>query len=49
MSHPDKTDKLVILNLPHPKGLARELANNPQQQKNSQYAATSNSRTRPRR
>ena len=38
MTHPDKTDKLVILNLPHPKGLARELANNPQQQKNSQYA-----------
>jgi len=37
-AHPDKTDKLVILNLPHPKGLARELANNPQQQKNSQYA-----------
>lgn len=38
MTHPDKTDKLVILNLPHPKGLARELATNPQQQKNSQYA-----------
>ena len=38
MTHPDKTDKLVILNLPHPKGLARELANNPEQQKNSQYA-----------
>jgi len=38
MAHPDKTDKLVILNLPHPKGLARELANNPAQQKNSQYA-----------
>ena len=38
MTHPDKTDKLVILNLPHPKGLSRELANNPQQQKNSQYA-----------
>ena len=38
MTHPDKVDRLVILNLPHPKGLARELANNPQQQKNSQYA-----------
>jgi epoxide hydrolase 4 len=38
MSFPDKTDKLIILNLPHPKGLSRELANNPQQQKNSQYA-----------
>ncbi len=38
MTFPDKTDRLVILNLPHPKGLQRELANNPQQQKNSQYA-----------
>lgn len=38
MTHPDKTDRLVVLNLPHPKGLARELANNPEQQKNSQYA-----------
>lgn len=38
MSHPDKTERLIILNLPHPKGLARELANNPEQQKNSQYA-----------
>lgn len=38
MQFPDKTDRLVILNLPHPKGLQRELANNPQQQKNSQYA-----------
>jgi len=38
MMHPDKVDRLVILNLPHPKGLARELANNPDQQKNSQYA-----------
>ena len=38
MTFPDKTDKLVILNLPHPKGLARELANNPKQQANSTYA-----------
>jgi len=38
MTFPDKTDKLIILNLPHPKGLQRELANNPEQQKNSQYA-----------
>jgi pimeloyl-ACP methyl ester carboxylesterase len=38
MFHPEKTDRLIILNLPHPKGLARELANNPDQQKNSQYA-----------
>ena len=28
----------MILNLPHPRGLLRELANNPQQQANSQYA-----------
>ena len=38
MMKPDMIEKLVILNLPHPKGLARELANNPAQQKNSQYA-----------
>jgi pimeloyl-ACP methyl ester carboxylesterase len=38
MAHPDKIDRLVIVNLPHPKGLARELANNPDQQKHSQYA-----------
>ncbi len=38
MQHPKKTDRLVVLNLPHPQGLLRELANNPQQQKNSEYA-----------
>jgi epoxide hydrolase 4 len=38
MTNPEKTDRLIILNLPHPKSLMRELANNPQQQKNSQYA-----------
>jgi pimeloyl-ACP methyl ester carboxylesterase len=32
------TDRLIVLNLPHPRGLLRELATNPQQQKNSQYA-----------
>src|SRR5262249_33905291 len=37
-THPDRVDRLVILNLPHPNGLLRELANNPEQQKNSQYA-----------
>ena len=31
-------DKLVIINLPHPKGLSRELANNLEQVANSQYA-----------
>jgi pimeloyl-ACP methyl ester carboxylesterase len=38
MRHPEQTERLIVLNLPHPKGLLRELANNPQQRKNSQYA-----------
>ena len=38
MYHPEMTDKLIILNLPHLRGLARELAHNPEQQKNSAYA-----------
>ena len=38
MTHPKMTERLVILNLPHPNGLMRELANNPEQQKNSEYA-----------
>src|SRR5437588_6771830 len=38
MAHPEKTDRLIILNLPHPRGMLRELANNPEQQKNSGYA-----------
>jgi pimeloyl-ACP methyl ester carboxylesterase len=38
MTHPEMTDRLIILNLPHPRGMLRELANNPQQQKNSAYA-----------
>ena len=40
MAHPEMTERLAVLNLPHPKGLMRELANNPEQQKNSQYART---------
>ncbi len=35
---PQVVEKLIIVNLPHPRGLARELAHNPEQQKNSQYA-----------
>jgi epoxide hydrolase 4 len=35
---PQMTDRLIILNLPHPRGLAHSLATNPQQQKNSAYA-----------
>jgi pimeloyl-ACP methyl ester carboxylesterase len=38
LNAPQYVEKLVILNLPHPRGLNRELVNNPQQQKNSQYA-----------
>ena len=38
MTRPEMTEKLVILNLPHPRGISRELANNPEQQKNSAYA-----------
>ncbi len=38
MMHPDKTDRLIILNLPHPACLQRELANNPDQEKASAYA-----------
>ena len=38
MAHPDKTERLVIVNLPHPGCLERELANNPKQQKASDYA-----------
>ena len=38
MARPDLVDLLIILNLPHPNGLARELASNPAQQANSQYA-----------
>jgi pimeloyl-ACP methyl ester carboxylesterase len=38
MTHPELTEKLIVLNLPHPHGLTRELATNPQQQKNSAYA-----------
>ena len=35
---PQAVEKLIIVNLPHLNGLRRELANNPEQQKNSQYA-----------
>jgi pimeloyl-ACP methyl ester carboxylesterase len=38
LNAPQVTEKLIILNLPHPRGLARELANNPAQQKASAYA-----------
>ncbi len=38
MAHPEMTERLVICNLPHPRGFMRELAHNEDQQKNSQYA-----------
>lgn len=38
MRRPDITALLIICNLPHPAGIAREVATNPQQKKNSEYA-----------
>jgi epoxide hydrolase 4 len=38
MRRPDLVELLVICNLPHPAGIAREIAINPQQKKNSEYA-----------
>jgi pimeloyl-ACP methyl ester carboxylesterase len=38
MTMPQMAEQLIIVNLPHPKGIARELAHNPEQQANSQYA-----------
>ena len=38
MTQPQMTERLIICNLPHPRGMLRELRTNPQQQKNSQYA-----------
>jgi epoxide hydrolase 4 len=38
LTMPHMAEKLIIVNLPHPKGFLRELANNPEQRANSQYA-----------
>jgi pimeloyl-ACP methyl ester carboxylesterase len=38
MQYPQLTERLIILNLPHPRGLAYELAHNPQQAENAAYA-----------
>ena len=35
---PQMVERLIILNLPHPNGLLRELRSNPEQIKNSEYA-----------
>ena len=38
MQRPEMTEGLIVLNLPHPRGLMRELATNPKQRENSSYA-----------
>jgi pimeloyl-ACP methyl ester carboxylesterase len=38
LNRPDLVNKLIILAVPHPAGMARELATNKDQQANSQYA-----------
>jgi pimeloyl-ACP methyl ester carboxylesterase len=38
MTKPEMTTRLIILNSPHPRGLLRELRENPRQQANSAYA-----------
>ena len=38
LSAPQYVDRLIILNLPHPRGITRELAHNPKQQAASEYA-----------
>ncbi len=35
---PQMTERLIVMNLPHPSGMGRELATNPEQQRNSEYA-----------
>ena len=38
MYRPQLVERLIVLNLPHPRGIARELANNPAQQQSTAYA-----------
>jgi pimeloyl-ACP methyl ester carboxylesterase len=38
IEHPDRVARLIVLNLPHPRSLLRELKTNPAQQLASQYA-----------
>ena len=38
MNMPHMAEKLIIVNLPHPKGMMRELSSNVEQQNNSEYA-----------
>lgn len=43
IAHPDRLDKLIVINAPHPAIFARELAQNPAQQQASQYMLLFNS------
>jgi epoxide hydrolase 4 len=38
LKYPEMTQRLIICNLPHPRGVARERANNKEQQANTAYA-----------
>ena len=38
ITRPELVDRLAVMSVPHPAGFARELATNPVQQRNSQYA-----------
>ncbi|MCA9185081.1 MAG: alpha/beta hydrolase, partial [Planctomycetales bacterium] len=38
LTHPDQVDHLIVCNLPHPRGLKRELLINDQHRANTQYA-----------
>ena len=38
MARPQMTDKLIVINIPHPRAYIRELANNPAQYASTQYA-----------
>ena len=40
MDAPELVERLVVLNMPHPWAIAREMANNPLQQKASEYVRT---------
>ena len=38
ITHPETTERLIVLQTPHPRGVLRELRTNPQQLANSAYA-----------
>jgi len=38
LKYPEMTSRLIVCNLPHPRGIAYERAHNPEQQKNMAYA-----------